>query len=207
MRLFVSSSSYRSGRCFNPHPSCLLGATATSRFPRCRPESFQSSPKLSPGCDPNRPRTRTNNQTFQSSPKLSPGCDNHVIRAINDAHGVSILTQVVSWVRHVSQRQRVGIVAGFNPHPSCLLGATVWLHSLARSFGGFQSSPKLSPGCDGQRERVGHRFVGFQSSPKLSPGCDPVFRPDHGSDVCFNPHPSCLLGATQFCLFQVLDKA
>ena len=61
---------------FNPHPSCLLGAT------------------------------HARNQVYGNPIQ------------------VSILTQVVSWVRRLPHRNASGNGAGFNPHPSCLLGAT-----------------------------------------------------------------------------------
>ena len=159
---------------------------------------FQSSPKLSPGCDWGRLLPATSSTQFQSSPKLSPGCD-HLRRPplpkvevsiltqvvswvrrrqwsvppVPSKPDVSILTQVVSWVRRSPTRHTAQSRCSFNPHPSCLLGATV--DSDCRHASGsimFQSSPKLSPGCDRQ-------------STELSRAVN-----------CFNPHPSCLLGAT-----------
>ena len=107
---------------------------------------FQSSPKLSPGCDYAAASAAGTHATFQSSPKLSPGCDLGRRRRADTAD-VSILTQVVSWVRLATGVSRL---------------------SVRR----------------------------FQSSPKLSPGCDPCHSMPQTTPTGFNPHPSCLLGAT-----------
>ncbi len=255
---------------FNPHPSCLLGATSADLPDRAQRSLFQSSPKLSPGCDDGAGVREHATAVFQSSPKLSPGCDacghrfagsstcfnphpscllGATVQALSpvvSTVAVSILTQVVSWVRHRCSRFAASSNGRFNPHPSCLLGATCHADAMATVTTTFQSSPKLSPGCDGIVRRchtLGHAcfnphpscllgatvhdasLVGdahvsiltqvvswvrrvapghcrhdrrrFQSSPKLSPGCDAARRSESRSTLGFNPHPSCLLGATR----------
>ena len=155
---------------------------------------FQSSPKLSPGCDLAVTAFAGSIAVFQSSPKLSPGCDHRpseVVRASgvsiltqlspgrhpavgwrHHRFDVSILTQVVSWVRRV-----LGGAMATVPDVSILTQVVSWVRRhCARAYAGhagFQSSPKLSPGCDGPTLMVGV-LIEFQSSPKLSPGCDPL---------------------------------
>ena len=108
---------------FNPHPSCLLGATRRVFFGQAGTYMFQSSPKLSPGCDEGR-------RVVVQPPTI-----------------VSILTQVVSWVRQEW-------IDGVYPQSwvSILTQVVSWVRrSISNASIGpymFQSSPKLSPGCD-----------------------------------------------------------
>ncbi len=173
---------------FQSSPKLSPGCDAVCDAPwRSRCGRFQSSPKLSPGCDAVL-CAYVPSHRFQSSPKLSPGCD---------APGFTPLSldqrfnphPIVSWVR-----------------PSSMIG----VHAARQ----FQSSPKLSPGCDAGDDMTAIDSVMFQSSPKLSPGCDAVHydlcwptvtvsiltqvvswvrrasvQRAASLDRCFNPHP------------------
>ncbi len=112
--------------------------------------------------------------TFQSSPNLSPGCD-----------AVETL-----------ERRAAGC---FNPHPICLLGATMRAAvDLARSRC-FNPHPSCLLGATTLRAVFHDRHVVVSILTQFVSWvrrCDAASRRTHGSRR-FNPHPSCLLGATQ----------
>ena len=213
---------------FNPHPSCLLGATSAGLSTIRRRMLIQSSPKLSPGCD---------RRTSPWTPPLTEGFNPHPSCLL----GATTDQQRTHWRPDARFNPHPSCLLGatvesavvvaldardcFNPHPSCLLGATTRACTVRWYMeSGFNPHPSCLLGATSHRK-----------SPRLTAGaevsiltqvvswvrrrvCVQTARHHCGVSILtqvvswvrhaalahdrwhrlrsFNPHPSCLLGAT-----------
>ena len=86
----------------------------------------------------------------------------------------------------------MGLLSGFNPHPTSWLGAS-WESELAgRYLAWFQSSPNREAGCS--LDYSANSCCKFQSSPNLLVRCSLIF-PRIMKVGFFNSHPTSGLGA------------